>query len=197
MSVLAQQAEPNDEPANPALDVAGIYADYAQFLWRNLHRMGVAEHDLPDAMQEVILVVHRRLDSFDGSAKLSTWLFGICLRVAAGMRRKRARRPESLVATSELQLRLVDQNHPEQLMAKRDAQRRLCAALDCLDPEKRSLLTLFEIEDMPCSKIAELFAVPVGTVHSRLHAARRLFKQALQRLDAQEEHAQRVRGGRA
>jgi len=40
-----------------------------------------------DAMQDVFLVVHRRLAEFEGRAKLSTWLFGICLRVAKDHRR--------------------------------------------------------------------------------------------------------------
>ena len=91
---------------------------------------------------------------------------------------------------------LVDQDHPERLMAERDARRRLNRALDSLDPHKRALLTLFELENVPCAKLAELFGIPVGTVHSRLSAARQQFQQALVRLEVQVRHQTRVRGGR-
>jgi RNA polymerase sigma-70 factor (ECF subfamily) len=157
--------------------------------------MGVAEADLPDALQEVILVVHRRLKTYDGSSKLTTWLFGICLRVASTMRRQRLRRRETPMDPERHLVHLVDQDHPERLMARRDARRRLTRALDSLDPHKRALLTLFELENVPCAKLAELFGVPVGTVHSRLSAARHQFQQALVRLEAQERHQTRARGG--
>ena len=82
-------------------------------------------------------------------------------------------------------------------MTRRDAQCRLDTALDSLGPERRSLLTLFEIEGLPCAQIAELLGVPVGTVHSRLAAARAQFRRALTRLDADERHRLRAVGGRS
>ena len=176
--------------------MAVIYAAHAQFLWKSLYRMGVSEADLPDAMQEVLLVVHRRLETFDSSSKLTTWLFGICLRVAGGMRRSRRRRREAPMESDEQHMGLVDENHPEQLMNRRDARRRLELALDSLGPERRALLTLFEIEGLPCAQIAELLGVPVGTVHSRLAVARAQFQKAVSRLDAEERHGMRALGGR-
>ena len=178
------------------LDVAVIYAAHAQFLWKSLYRMGVSEADLPDAMQEVLLVVHRRLETFDSSSKLTTWLFGICLRVAGGIRRSRRRRREAPMQTEEHRMGLVDEDHPERLMNRRDARRRLETALDSLGPERCALLTLFEIEGLPCAQIADLLGVPVGTVHSRLAAARARFHKALSRLDAEERHSMRAIGGR-
>jgi RNA polymerase sigma-70 factor, ECF subfamily len=164
--------------------VAAIYAEHARFLWKSLYRMGVSEADLPDAMQEVLLVVHRRLDTFDGSSKLTTWLFGICLRVAGGIRRSRRRRREAPMDPDEDRMGLIDENHPERLMDRRDARRRLDQALGSLGPERRALLTLFEIDGLPCAQIAELLGVPLGTVHSRLSVARAEFQKALLRLDA-------------
>ncbi|MBN1609442.1 MAG: sigma-70 family RNA polymerase sigma factor [Polyangiaceae bacterium] len=176
--------------------MAAIYTAHVQFLWKSLYRMGVGEADLPDAMQEVLLVVHRRLRTYDGSSKLTTWLFGICLRVAGGIRRSRRRRREAPMESEEHRIVLVDENHPERLMTRRDAQRRLDTALDSLGPERRALLILFEIEGLPCAQIAELLGVPVGTVHSRLAVARAQFQRALSRLDADEQHRLRAVGGR-
>jgi RNA polymerase sigma-70 factor, ECF subfamily len=170
-----------------SLDVAAIYANHAQFLWRCLLRMGVADSDLPDALQEVLLVVHRRLNSFDGQSKLSTWLFGICLRVAATVRRTRRRRREQSLDVQPQPDALVETNQPEQRAMVQDAQRRLESALDKLDPEKRAVFVMFELEGMTCADIAELLGVPKGTVFSRLSHARRAFLEQLARLERREQ----------
>ncbi len=188
------ERKPTAEPS-PALDVARVYQEYADFLWKSLFRMGVSDSDRPDAMQEVLLVVHRRLKDFDGRSRLSTWLFSICLRVASTMYRKHRRRRETPFDPEEHGAALVDAEHPERLLTRRDAQRRLASALDSLDPERRALLVMFELEDVPCTRLAELWGVPVGTIHSRLFAARRLFQRALVRQDAQHRHPQQGSGG--
>ena len=74
--------------APPALDLLAVHAAQADFLWRSLQRLGVRSADLEDVFQEVFIVVHKRLHTFDGSSALTTWLFGVCLRVAAAHRRR-------------------------------------------------------------------------------------------------------------
>src|SRR5690348_5140787 len=80
------------------LTLADIYADHTDFIWKTLHRLGVREPHIEDVFQEVFLVIFRRLDSFDGSSAVTTWLFGICLRVATGYRRRAHFRREQVVA---------------------------------------------------------------------------------------------------
>jgi RNA polymerase sigma-70 factor, ECF subfamily len=176
------------------LDVAGIYAQNAKFLWHSLARAGVSDADLPDALQEVLLVVHRRLDSFDGSSRLTTWLFGICLRVAATVRRSRRRRREESMDPSQREHQQVAANNPEELALASDAKRRLHAALDSLEPDTRAVLVMFELEGLGCQEIADLLGVPKGTVFSRLSSARQTFLLALQRLERQEQRAPHALG---
>jgi len=66
-----------------ALDVRTIYREQGRFVWLSLQRLGIHPSDLDDIAQDVFMVVHRRLDTFDRRARISTWLFGICMRVAA------------------------------------------------------------------------------------------------------------------
>jgi RNA polymerase sigma-70 factor (ECF subfamily) len=179
---------PEQEP-DPALDVAAIYAKNAQFMWKSLSRAGVPDGDLPDALQEVLLVVHRRLDSFDGRSRLTTWLFGICLRVAATTRRRNRRRREEIMDPKLPAHGLIEPSNPEDLALARDAKRRLDLALDRLDPEKRAVLVMFELEGLSCAEIAELVGVPKGTIFSRLASARQTFLLALQRLESTEQRA--------
>ena len=171
------------------LDVAAIYSEHAQFLYKSLHRMGVPQADLPDAMQEVLCVVHRRLGSFDGQSRLTTWLFGICLRVASTLRRGQRRRREEPLALQPEQVAPVESSHPERQALVNDARRRLNCALEALDPEKRAVLVMFELEGMGCAEIATLLGVPKGTVFSRLSHARQAFLEQLSRLEKREGKA--------
>src|SRR5882672_3249734 len=71
-------AEDWPEPAG----VKEIYERYGDFVWRNLRRLGIGEEAADDALQDVFLVVHRRLPEFESRSSIKTWLFGIVLRVA-------------------------------------------------------------------------------------------------------------------
>lgn len=175
--------------------MAQIYEQNGQFLYRSLYRMGIPEADLPDVMQEVLMVIHRRLDSYDRECRLSTWLFGICLRVAATARRTRRRRREDFMDAGAHSPELVDLVDPERVALARDAKRQLDLALDTLSPEKRAVFVMFELEGVSCGEIAELLDVPKGTVFSRLSLAREAFLQALQRVSTRQEHGRPLPGG--
>jgi RNA polymerase sigma-70 factor (ECF subfamily) len=198
--MLLQLAPRGHAPAapqttEPGLDVAAVYAEHANFIWKSLFRLGVPEADLPDVMQEVLLVVHRRRDTFDNTSRLTTWLFGICLRVTATARRTRRRRREQPIdeqAHAELP---HDALSAEDLMMARDSKRRLNAALDSLEPEKRAVFVMFELEGLSCGDIAEQLGLPKGTVFSRLANARHVFLEALTRFDKIEQRRSLALGG--
>jgi RNA polymerase sigma-70 factor (ECF subfamily) len=171
------------QPAAQPLDVDAIHEQYADFVWLTLQRFGVRDADAEDMLQEVFVVVHRRLDSFDESARMTTWLFGICMRVAAAYRRRAFRRREKPMAEVPDQVAPEEQG-PEQAAATHQAQERLQAALDRMDLEKRAIFVMFELDEVPCDAIADMLSIPIGTVYSRLHAARRDFQEALARVQA-------------
>jgi RNA polymerase sigma-70 factor (ECF subfamily) len=153
-----------------ALDAQQVYALHADFVWRTLQHLGVRRADLEDLGQEVFVVVHRRLSSFDGRSKLTTWLFGICLNLVQRHRRRAYLRLEFLYAEPPER---IDLETPEQLYAGEEARLRLERLLTKLSPERRATFLLFEVEGVSCEEIAELTNVPVGTVYSRLHGARK------------------------
>ena len=164
-----------------ALDVVQIHDEYADFVWRSLQRLGVSTANLEDALQDVFMVVHRRLDSYDATSKLSTWLFGICLRVASSYRRRAyVKHEQGDLAECEA----VDQRpsaNPEEHVLRREAERRLQVSLDAMALERRAVFVMFEIEGLPVHAIAEMLGIPTGTVHSRLHKARIEFAESLAR----------------
>jgi RNA polymerase sigma-70 factor (ECF subfamily) len=175
-NVTVTLAPPTAAQSRPQ-SVADVYREHGDFVWASLQRMGVRDADLQDQLQEVFVVVHRRLADFEGRSALTTWLFGICLRVVAGYRRKLARRKEQ---GYEVLPEIIDEGEerdPEQSAARQQARVRLAKVLDDMDVEKRAVLVMFEVESLSCDEIAQMLGVPVGTIYSRLHAARAQFEK--------------------
>jgi RNA polymerase sigma-70 factor (ECF subfamily) len=172
----------------PAPTVEQVYRNHAEFVWACLQRFGIRDRDLDDALQEVFVVVHQRLITFRGEARMTTWLYSICLRVAQAHRRRGYVRRELAVDRFADDV-LHEPTNPESELAVRQRRRVLEAILDELDLEKRALLVMFEIDETPCEEIATLLGLPLGTVYSRLHGARKAFEKAVARFRA------RTRGG--
>ncbi len=171
------------------LDVASLHAAHADFVWATLQRFGVRDADLEDALQEVFIVVHRRLDSYDGTSKVTTWLFGIAMRVAAAFRRKaHVRRERTMDEVPEGDDADCNTLSPEEAASRREAHVTLMAILDTLDLERRAVFVMFEIEELSCEEIATIVGIPVGTVYSRLHKARKEFAAALEKRRAHSTH---------
>lgn len=165
--------------AGRALGAEDVYELHADFVWRTLQHLGARTADLEDLGQEVFVTVHRRLSTFDGRSKLTTWLFGICLNLVLRHRRRAYFRFE--LSHAEPPER-IDPNTPEDRYAGEEARLRLERLLEKLSPERRATFLLFEVEGVSCEEIAELTAVPVGTVYSRLHLARKQVAAAAARL---------------
>jgi RNA polymerase sigma-70 factor, ECF subfamily len=158
------------ESTSSALSARQVYEQHADFVWRTLQHLGVKRADLEDLGQEVFVIVHRKLASFDARSKLTTWLFGICLNLVLRHRRRAYLRLEFLQAEPP---ETVDPTTPEARYQEEEARLRLSQLLAKLSPERRATFVLFEVEGLSCEEIAELTAVPIGTVYSRLHLARK------------------------
>jgi RNA polymerase sigma-70 factor (ECF subfamily) len=164
--------------------LAQIYSEHFRFVWKCLRRLGVREADLSDAVQDVFLVVHRKLPEFEARSAMTTWLFGICMRVASDRRRSASAKRER--PWEEAGERASDAPNALECLDQRDKVAWLDALLDELPMQQRAVFALYELEEMSGGQIAELLEVPVGTVWSRLRLARESFRQALQRRQARE-----------
>jgi RNA polymerase sigma-70 factor (ECF subfamily) len=184
---IAERAKDNvDGPTR--LTVTEVHERHGEFVWRTLHRMGVRAPHVEDVYQEVFLVVHRRLPGFAGQSALTTWLYEICFRVAAGYRRKAHFRREELVSDwSEVELSSPVPSPERQLTTARQA-KQLERILDDLPLEYRVVFVMFEIEGLTSEQIAESLGAPIGTVYSRLYRARKRFARSLARLGMSKEN---------
>jgi RNA polymerase sigma-70 factor, ECF subfamily len=150
---------------------SSVFAEYAPFVLRVMRHLGVPPSELQDQSQEVFVAVFRGLETFAGRSALQTWLYGICLRVASNYRRRAHVRRERSVA--ELPERgCAAEQHT--LLEQRQGEPRVLRLLDTLDPDKREVFILYELEELSMKEVAELCNCPLQTAYSRLHAARRL-----------------------
>jgi RNA polymerase sigma-70 factor (ECF subfamily) len=160
-----------------------VYEEQFDFVWRSLRRLGVRDEDVPDALQDVFLVVYRGLDGFEGRSKLTTWLFGIAWKVASARRRNgHARRelasdPDTLEQPDPAPDAFARVSHGQGLEL-------LESLLAEMPEEQRVVFMLFELEEMSGDEIAAIVGAPVGTVRSRLRLARECFRRSLERLHA-------------
>jgi RNA polymerase sigma-70 factor (ECF subfamily) len=165
-----------------------IYAQHADFVFRNLRRLGVIESAIDDAVQDVFLVVHRRLGDFEARAQVTTWLFGIVLRVAQSYRRSAMRRRARLSDTpaSEIdEVPVATSESPIDLLERREATTLLHRLLDELDDDKRAMLVCIELEQMTVPEAAESLGLNLNTAYGRLRAARAAFNDAVARTQKQ------------
>ena len=168
---------PRDVPVT-ALSFDAVYAENVAFVWRVLRTFGVSEAQLEDAVQDVFVVVRRRLPEFEGRSSLKTWLFAIALRVAQSMRRSVARQaPGEPALEAETEAELAPDVQADRSRAVELGVR----LLNELDADKRTVFILAELEQLPASEIGEALGIPLFTVYSRLRAARREFNAALAR----------------
>jgi RNA polymerase sigma-70 factor (ECF subfamily) len=158
------------------LDFQRIYAEHAAFVFRILRGMGVADGAVEDALQDVFIVVHRRLAEFDGRHAVRTWLFEIALRVASDHRKKQRRmkaRHASLVD---------DLPHPDGDPSahgeRAEVTRAVLRTLERLSDAQRMILVLADLEGMTAPEIAELSRLPLSNVYTRLRRARIAFTTA-------------------
>lgn len=157
-----------------------VYEEQFAYVYRALRGLGVPETDVLDAVQEVFLVVHRRLAEFEGRSKITTWLFEIALRVAKHRRTAFAKRREELVSEVELS------GEPDRNFELREQSMELDRILAELPLYQREVFVMYELAELEGEEIAELLSIPIGTVRSRLRLARGSFQRALHRRSLRE-----------
>ncbi|MBV8760631.1 MAG: sigma-70 family RNA polymerase sigma factor [Deltaproteobacteria bacterium] len=162
-----------------------LYHRFRRQVAGNLYRVLGDRGDLDDLVQEVFVIAFRGLERFRGDARLSTWIYRICVNVALGKIRTRKRRPAA-IGMADLDTAVMDPSlterpeTPAQSLQRRQDQERVYRAMDTLAPKKRIVLYLHEIEGLDLKEIAYLVDSNPVTVRTRLFYARKEFYKALE-----------------
>lgn len=155
-----------------------LYNLYRPRLHRFLLALNCPEAELDDVCNETFYVVWRRARSFDGSSRLSTWIFGIARNKAMDINRSARRRNRNFVETEletlpEMHLDGADRFELGQCLE---------IALDHLPADQRTVVELAFVDGLSYEKIARVMDCPESTVKTRMFHARRKLKQGFPEL---------------
>lgn len=156
-------------------DFDALYRLYHPRLSRFLAHMLRQADLLEEVMNDTLLVVWQRADSFDGRSKLSTWIFGIAYRKAL----KALSRQDLPVEGDEADEAVDTAPGPEQRLGLAQLRDRLRDAMAELSPEHRAVVELCYFHDMAYAEIADVVGCPPETVKTRMFYARRRLRQLL------------------
>ena len=139
-------------------------------------RMLGSADDAQDAVQETMLKAHRSIGQFDQSSRLSPWLFRLCLNCCTDqLRRRRSLRSHEVEAD-----RITAEPHTRLNLGPGPEAAELLEALSALRHRDQELLILHHFHGMSIAELAELYAVPIGTLKSWMSRARHRLKEIFQ-----------------
>lgn len=169
-----EESGPCSSPLDGTLDFERTYTAYFHQVCRWLRAFGCPMAEVDDLAQETFLVVRRKLDGFDGQ-NLAGWLYRIAQRTASDHRRRAWFRRLLSRSGEEPDSLSAGKGDPLQSLERRRAERVLQRALERMSPKRRVAFYLFEVEGYSGEEIAHLEDVPVNTVYTRIHHARKDF----------------------
>ena len=142
-----------------------------RFLLNLIRRPTLVEEVLNDTM----MVVWHRADSFNGASKLSTWIFAIAYRKAM----KGLKRQDEAVEDKDADNRISDEAGPEEESSRHRLNVLLMRAMDELSPAHRAVVDLTYFHELGYREIAAILECPVDTVKTRMFHARRHLRRRL------------------
>ncbi|MBT9152621.1 MAG: ECF RNA polymerase sigma factor SigE [Firmicutes bacterium] len=168
---------------------AAIVEKYQQRVYNVAFRMTGDREDSLDLTQESFVRVFRALKSFKGDSSLGTWIHRIVNNVVIDELRKRQRRPkvalntDALLTTDEgehaLEISGKREDTPEEQLLRMERIAEIEQALAMITSEHRLVLIMRDIEGLSYEEMAQILALNIGTVKSRLSRARIALREKL------------------
>jgi len=165
--------------ASQELEALGTLFDrYASVVRRYFGRLGIAPSDVDDLVQATFLEVVRAAVRYDSAFAARAWLLGIATLIARRHRRSLARAIARVAAWAGNQRESLARTPADAFEATDDLQR-VERAFARLSAKKREVLVMITLEGLSGPEVATLLGVPVQTVWTRLHHARRELRTSL------------------
>jgi RNA polymerase sigma-70 factor (ECF subfamily) len=165
-----------------------LIAQHGTMLYRVALRFVGQPQDAEEVLQEALLNVYEKIDTFDQRAALPSWLYRIVVNTALMRLRAQSRRPEELLDTSGPPFTAEGQHArevsawalpPEDTLLRQETLVHLEQAIARLPDLYRAVYVLAEIEGLRHEEIATILGITVSTAKTRLHRARLFLREAL------------------
>jgi RNA polymerase sigma-70 factor (ECF subfamily) len=142
--------------------------------------------DALDLSQDAFVNAFRHIKRFDTSKSFFPWFYSILKNLCMNHLSRRIRRREQSIdqmAEEEGQIAIpVETANPEESVVRKDLQVKIGQALSRLRPKDREIIILQHFQDYSYQEIADFLGIPIGTVMSRLYAARAALRREIERL---------------
>lgn len=165
-----------------------LVARHGPMLYRVAARFMGRREDAEEVVQETLLTVYEKIDTFDEQAALTTWLYRVVVNTALMRLRAKSRTRETplewegpaVTPEGDLAQEVNDWDlSPEDALLREETRTVLREGVDRLPDLYRSVYVLAEIEGVPHQEVATLLGLTVATVKTRLHRARLFLREAL------------------
>lgn len=180
--------DPAEVPAAvPSLDFASIYQAWFRPVHRWIRALGGPGIEAEDLAQEVFIVVQRKLHGFDGH-NLAGWLYRIA-QLTVRDHRRRAWFRHHFLRAPEVALDDVASasDSSEEVLVRKQRERRLYELVGKLNPRWRDSFLLFEIAGLSGEEISGMLGIPPATVRTYLFRARKAMVALIERYPAEVE----------
>lgn len=164
-----------------------IVVRYEAKLGRYITRLGIVDpDDRDDVLQNVFIKVYKNLNNFDQSLSFSAWIYRIAHNEAISWYRRLKARPEGyLAADADMITTLLSDNDidmPDERFDREVDSKILLRELEKLDDKYLEVLILRYFEHLEYEEISDVLKIPVGTVGTLVHRAKRQLKDRLRGL---------------
>src|SRR5690606_33351504 len=167
--LLIGQARAGDERA-----LRIVYEQHEHQVRGHLYRLLGRDSEIDDLVQIVFSRAFAALDSFEGKASISTWLYRITINTTHNLMRQRFRRDRMQWAVRWFDTgRGADRVHASKIEARDEAQR----ILEHLRPDLRQIFVLYHYEGLTLQEISRIVDRPISTVGDRLTRARKQLRE--------------------
>ena len=163
------------------MEFEAIARQYSGMLFRHIHRMVGNREDAQDILQDVLLLIFRKLHTFRGDASMKTWVFRIASNRAIDFIRQSRRRP-----TEALDERLSTKESPLAFTQRHVEIDALTHALNRLPVEQRQVVLMKEINGLTFREISEILQIPVNTAKTRMYTSLRKLRDILAKAEDPE-----------
>lgn len=171
MAAALNAPGPSDHPCLAA------YERELDYILATLRRLGAKGTDAEDLAQELFIVLHKNWATIDSTRPLRPYLFGVAFRLCSAQRRRHRRE----IASEAIELH-DDSRNPERATQQTESTALLMAALDRVPFQRRAVIVLHDLEDVPILEVARRLSISRFGAYARLRKGRRELQAAVRRL---------------